>query len=271
MIKLLLFGIFNSFLPGGDVIIDLITCIDLYYNNHVFWAFVSFLLMWNPFMIHLLLFLLSLVRSRVYNIPFEARQKLMELIIHIPFLLPLKNLKKAYTLYKMKFGRTGFEAKNSKKVEEIQQEAGLAGMYESFTVAGPQSVLQLVIILSTGKISTAQKFSVPFSIFTLAWGAARAFFVQRSLKEADPNPEMGVVLGHVYPWMLLIVFDSVYLWTMIAGLLNRYAFVACLVSFLANLWSLSVVDWRREKNHSAEIVLIIGQTVLHFQVRLFTQ
>ena len=176
MIKLLLFGIFNSFLPGGDVVLDLITCIDLYNRNHVFWAFVSFLLMWNPFFIHLLLFLLCWLRSRVHNIPFEAQQKLTELIIHIPFLLPLKNLKKAHTLHKIKFGRRGFEAKNSRKVEEIQQEAGLSGMYEAFTVAGPQSVLQLVIILSTGKISTAQMFSVPFSIFMLAWGGCPRVF-----------------------------------------------------------------------------------------------
>ena len=266
MIKLLLFGVFNSFLPGGDVITDLITCIDLYYNNHVYWALVSFLLMWNPFIIHLLLFLVGLVRSRVYNVPFDARQNLKELIIHIPFLLPLKNLKSTYTLYGLRFGLSGFEAKNSKKVEKIQQEAGLAGMYESFTEAGPQSVLQLVIIFSTGKISTAQKFSIPFSVFTLSWAAARAFFIQRSLKEADPNPEMSTVLQRVYPWMLLVVFHSVLMWTMIAGLLNRYVFLACLMSFVTNLWSLSIVDWRKEMNQSAEIVLIIGQTYFVGQI-----
>lgn len=200
MIKLPLFGVFNSFLPGGDIITDLITCIDLYNNDHVYWASVSFLLMWNPFIIHLLLFLVGSIMSRIYNIPFDSRQKLKELIIHIPFLLQLKNLKSTFTMYEMKFGRSGFEAKNSKKVEKIQREAGLAGMYESFTEAGPQSVLQLVIIFSTGKISTAQKFSIPFSVFTFAWAAARAFFIQRSIKEADPNPEMGTVLQRVYPW-----------------------------------------------------------------------
>ena len=87
----------------------------------------------------------------------------------------------------MNFGRAGFEAKNSKKVERIQQEAGLAGMYESFTEAGPQSIHQLVIIFSTGKISTAQKFSIPFSLFTLAWAASRAFFIQRSLSHVLPG------------------------------------------------------------------------------------
>ena len=103
-------------------------------------------------------------------------------------------------------------------------------------------------------------------MFTLAWAAARAFFIQRSLKEADPNPEMGTVLQRVYPWMLLVVFQSVLMWTMIAGLLNRYVFLACLMSFLTNLWSLSIVDWRKEMNQSAEIVLIIGQTYVVGQI-----
>ena len=266
MIKILLFGVFNSFLPGGDVITDLITCIDLYYNNHVYWAVVSFLLMWNPFIIHLLLFFAGWLMSKVYKIPFDGRQKMKELLTHIPFLLPLKNLRNTYTLYSMNFGRAGFEAKNSKKVERIQQEAGLAGMYESFTEAGPQSIHQLVIIFSTGKISTAQKFSIPFSVFTLAWAASRAFFIQRSLKEADPNPEIGTVLRMVYPWMLLVVCHSVLMWTMIVGLLNKYAFLACLMSFLAILWSLSIVDWRMGKKQSPEIVLIIGQTYIVGQI-----
>ena len=77
---------------------------------------------------------------------------------------------------------------------------------------------------------------------------------------------MGTVLQRVYPWMLLVVFQSVLMWTMIAGLLNRYVFLACLMSFLTNLWSLSIVDWRKEMNQSAEIVLIIGQTYVVGQI-----
>ena len=77
---------------------------------------------------------------------------------------------------------------------------------------------------------------------------------------------MGTVLQRVYPWMLLVVFQSVLMWTMIAGLLNIYVFLACLMSFLTNLWSLSIVDWRKEMNQSAEIVLIIGQTYVVGQI-----
>ena len=77
---------------------------------------------------------------------------------------------------------------------------------------------------------------------------------------------MGTVLQRVYPWMLLVVFQSVLMWTMITGLLNIYVFLAGLMSFLTNLWSLSIVDWRKEMNQSAEIVLIIGQTYVVGQI-----
>ena len=46
-------------------------------------------------------------------------------------------------------------------LEEIQDQAGTAGMFESLTESGLQSVVQLTIILSTGPISTAQEFGLP--------------------------------------------------------------------------------------------------------------
>ena len=51
-----------------------------------------------------------------------------------------------------------------RNIEEIQDQAGTAGMFVSLTESGPQSVVQLVIILSTGRISisTAQEFGHPF-------------------------------------------------------------------------------------------------------------
>ena len=55
----------------------------------------------------------------------------------------------------------GFDDRNWKNVEEIQDQAGTAGMFESLTEAGSQSVVQLTIILSTGRISTAQEFGLP--------------------------------------------------------------------------------------------------------------
>ena len=55
----------------------------------------------------------------------------------------------------------GFDDRNWKDVEEIQDQAGTAGMFESLTESGPQSIVQLTIILSTGLISTALEFGLP--------------------------------------------------------------------------------------------------------------
>ena len=48
-----------------------------------------------------------------------------------------------------------------RNIEEIQDQAGTAGMFVSLTESGPQSVVQLTIILSTGRISTAPEFDIP--------------------------------------------------------------------------------------------------------------
>ena len=67
----------------------------------------------------------------------------------------------------------GFKDRNWGEVENIQEKAGAAGLYESFTEAGPQSVVQSIIILST-----AQKVSLPISICSLTMASSRAFFIQ---------------------------------------------------------------------------------------------
>ena len=124
----------------------------------------------------------------------------------------------------MGFGRDDFDKDNWIHVEEIQHEAGINGMYESFTEAGPQSVVQFVVILSTGRISIAQWISIPISILSLSWGSSRAYFIQRGEDESDPDPKVKIVLFYVFPSMLVIVLNRSILWTLIGGLLGRYIF-----------------------------------------------
>ena len=62
----------------------------------------------------------------------------------------MKNLYHAKRLAYMDFGGSIFRDDNGDMVEDIQHEAGIAGMYESFTEAGPQSVVQLAVIFCTG-------------------------------------------------------------------------------------------------------------------------
>ena len=233
--KIGLFFLFNSILPFSDVITDSLTSFNHHKSGHVLWARMTFFLMWNPFLAHLLAFLFTLFKSTwSKNEEFDPIHELKRLVFFLPFVTPIKNVYYGIKLYRLRFGMGDFEAKNAKEVERIQQEAGFAGMYESFLESGPQAVLQMKIILSTGSVSVFQIISVVISIVTLALASSRAFFIQRDKDSSDPDPDLVkmVVLG-TFPWMLLNVAHSLTMWTFIAGLLGRYAIPSCLVYLLA--------------------------------------
>ena len=99
--------------------------------------------------------------------------------------------------------------------------------------SGPQSVLQLKIVMCTGSISTAQKISLPISILSLAWASSRAYFIQRDKDNSDPDPELKMVAMRIFPWMLIVVVHSLTVSTCIAGLLGRYIIPCILVYFFA--------------------------------------
>ena len=127
----------------------------------------------------------------------------------------------------------------------------------------------MVIVFSTGKVSTGQKVTIPTSIFSLAWASARAFFIQRTEDDSDPDPELLTVLMRVFPWMLVIVFNSFLLWTIIGGLLGGYILVGILLCFITIDWSIKAVDWHTSKNPSATIALILTQAYAITQVYAF--
>ena len=63
MKQLILFVVFNSILPFTDVGSDAYTFYDLYQNEHPLWAFLTFYLMWNPFVLHLLSFVFHVIQA----------------------------------------------------------------------------------------------------------------------------------------------------------------------------------------------------------------
>ena len=153
--KVGLFWLFNTILPFTDVGTDLFTFLDLLRDGHVMWATLTFAVMWNPFFIHLGVFCFDILKSKLGGGDFEARKIMGNVFTHLPFVLPFKNLYNTAHLGRLRFGGRDFEDRSWAEVEEIQHEAGIAGMYESFTEAGPQSVVQLTVILCTGMISPA--------------------------------------------------------------------------------------------------------------------
>ena len=65
MLKIFIFWVFNSLLPGSDVGSDLVTFLDLYRSGHYNWATVTLLLTFNPFLIHTSMFCFDFLRASV--------------------------------------------------------------------------------------------------------------------------------------------------------------------------------------------------------------
>ena len=59
------------------------------------------------------------------------------------------------------------------------------------------------------------------SIFSLAWGSSRAFFIERTKDEADPDPAVFMVALRVLPNMLVIAVDSMLMWVLMGGILGK--------------------------------------------------
>ena len=237
-VKLGVFFFFNSLLPGSDVGTDLYTCIDLYRTGHILWASATFFFMWNPFIVQ---FLFMMARLWHKSSEFEAKEELRKLMFFFPLVTPFKNLVHTLQLYKLGFGMKRFKPRDSKRVEKIQEKVGHANMFESFLESGPQSVVQLKIVLSTGTISTAQMISIPVSVFSLAWASSRAYFIQRDEDNSDPDPEIKMVAMRIFPCMLFIVAHSIIAWTSITGLLGEYIIPCCLfyllVAYVVQKWA----------------------------------
>ena len=250
-LKIGLFFFFNSVLPGSDVGTDMVTCIFLYNSGDIFWASMTFFFMWNPFFFMLLLATAKFV-NHMWNGQgvFRARTEVLQLLSLLPFATPVKNLILTIRLYKLGYGMKTFQSKDAKRVEEILHEAGSASILESVLESGPQSVVQLKIVLSTGRISFAQRISIPISIFTLAWNSSRAYFIQRDEDNSDPDPEKKMVLMQVFPLMFLVVLHSIISWTSIAGLLNEYAIPFCFAYILLAFIS--------QKYTSKKLIYLLG-------------
>ena len=147
-----------------------------------------------------------------------------------------------------------FEAKNAKEVERIQHQAGSAGMYESFLESGPQCVVQLRIILSTGTISDAQKVSLPISVFSLA---SRAYFIQRDEDNSDLDPELKMVAMRVFPWILIVVVHSLAVWTCIAGLRREFVVPSILIYFCAAYGPFILANAHANKGNLCFAILLV--------------
>ena len=220
------FVFFNSALPIVDILTD-IRAFILYrlVYDHPNWANITLFWIWVPFILHLSWFLYHFVAK-------TGEADLKRLGLHIPFVLPLRNLYLAFRLYQMKFGMEDFDNRDWKAVEEILAQAARAGRSESYFGSGPQGVTQLVIALSVGHFDRQIMTGTVVSILSLTWGASRAYFMERSKDEADPDPALPMVALRVFPWMLLVVANSLLMWIAIGGMIGLWFFPAVYINFV---------------------------------------
>ena len=78
-------------------------------------------------------------------------------------------------------------------------------MFDSFPGHFPPSIIVGVIV----------------SVFSLAWGSSRAFLIERTRDEADPDPALNMVGMWVFPCMFLIAVNSMTMWTLTGGILGK--------------------------------------------------
>jgi hypothetical protein len=227
-LKLFLFVIFNVILPCADVATDFSTFLSFLQHGHQYWAAITLAWMFLPFLANILFI------CRQYALSVRMGP-LWIILLHFPFIHPFRNL---YNAYQLRYAAGPFFFKD---IEEIYQEAGSLGMFESFLEAGPQMITQLVIILSTGGVSSAQLASLPLSFISLSFTASKAFFTlrDRETRETDPNIKMVVLI--VLPWMMMAVLSSIVIWTFLGGLLGEYVLIGIVINIGTVFFSL---NWR---------------------------
>ena len=108
-----------------------------------------------------------------------------------------------------------------------------------------------------GKFPPSIIVGVIVSVFSLAWGSSRAFFIERTRDEADPDPALNMVVMWVFPCMVLVALNSMMMWTMLGGILGRifknmtssslkcvlgpWVFLVMVLQFIANLIVVTLV------------------------------
>ena len=149
MFAIFKFVTFNTILPLFDMGTDVKAFIFYLTAGvgvafHPNWAWLTLFWIVVPFLIHLAKFFYILATTG------EANWR--DLFLHIPFVLPLRNLFYAYKLFGMRFGieedsfwvkTLGMRAFNSKdfaKVEWIQKQVAKDGLTESYFESGPQAL-----------------------------------------------------------------------------------------------------------------------------------
>jgi len=220
------FVVFNVVFPSADILSDFFTAIDLSKGDHQYWCGITIFWMFAPFIFNLLIYILKSFKK-----PGHVTNGFYNVLLHFPFILPITNSLLAIQLLKMDLTNP----ENSAKIEKIKKTAAISGLYESFLESVPQLVTQIHMILCTGQTNNIQIATIVIHIFTLTLKACKSFFVQRPFSEADPDPNIHMLLLLFSPMMVNVVNGTVQ-WTIIAGLLKLPGCCVCMLVLTFLTW-----------------------------------
>ena len=238
------FYFFNSSLPFLDILTDgKAVILYWFYEDHPYWAAMTLLWVVLPFSIHLGKFVFRLCTCEA------TCDDLKDVVFHIPFVRPLRNAYLAIKLSKLGYGG---ENTDWAAVEEIQREVAKAGLTENYFESGPQSVQQLVISFSTGRFSPSVIIGIVVSIFSLAWGASRAYFLERTEDETDPDPALAMVALSIFPLKLVVLCNSLLMYVLMAGMGGPVVLAILPLVFFANLCSIVKYAKKMYKDEEGE-------------------
>ena len=226
----------NAALPKVDMTTDLITAVEFINKGHLFWGLSSILCMFLPFSMKFGMLISESIKGNA------RRRHIASLFLGIPFVNPLKQTLMAVRLALLDPAKK----QDKRKIEAVVKDASLNSLYEAVLEAGPQLLIQMHIVLSTGEISLVQALSMVSSLLTLALAASRGFFVQRGKKYADPEPSPQLIFWVFLPMFVLVV-SAVLSWSTIGGLVKEYIGLVILVCVAATWLSL----WLAEKRGGA--------------------
>ena len=212
--KSLLFLFVNGILPAIDVLTDVFTFVELLDSNNPKWAATTLAAILLPFTAKAFMFLGDLFQGKA-NL-----DNLVGLFLHFPLVSPLIFI--TLGLYLLTLDSS--KAKHSATIETINKIAGLGSLYESFFESGPQLLVQLNITSCTGRITITQLVSMCASIITLSMTSARAFFIQRDVVNAEPAPNVHMLLKTL-PWTFTLVMSSASQWTYVVDV-KEFIFAA---------------------------------------------
>ena len=226
----------NAALPTIDMATDLITAVKFINKGHLFWGLSIILCMFLPFSMKFGMLISESIKGNA------RRRHIASLFLGIPFVNPLKQTMMAARLALLDPAKK----QDKRQIEAVVKDASLNSLYEAVLEAGPQLLIQMHIVLSTGEISPVQALSMMSSLITLSLAASRGFFVQRGKKYADPEPSPQMIFWVFLP-MLVLVVSALISWSTIGGLVKEYTVLVILVCVAAT-WLLL---WLAEKRGGA--------------------